>query len=640
MSRKSHYSRIVIEGFQSCAKPLSFNLDRLGVNLIKGTNGVGKSTLFNALLWAEYGYNLKKSVATWEDKRPDNFRGTRVVVERTDGEFDYMVARHLGFKGTTKGITGGDKLMLFKKSVDEPTFTDKHLVGDGLHKSDMQLLIQEQIGLDVNTFVNSIIFGQRVASLVEATNADKRKLFEEMFDLSFVDNAKEKAKLEKDKVDADIYKISKDIENAEHNLKKSEDYYEEQKETLTTFTDKKNQRVSDAEKVVSDLSVQLEELETKRGLKKKELEKFDTSKLDAEKEKLDTLKNAYREEDNNRTGSERRVKDLIREVSKAGDNIVKLEQDLTNVEDTCPYCSGKLDAKKVEETKKAIKDKIKKEKEVVKELENQKKQEDKNLEKLAASVKKLSDEYDAQQGIVNSISKGLEGMYSLKQELSNLETNITNTTNNLKSAKDRLETEKSEMPPKIDLKKTEQDIQNYKDLIESGSEKVQELSSKSSKIDWWLKKGFGAGGLKAFVFNAMLNQLNLYAQKYANRLGFRVEFTVDMTKANKPFQTLIYKGDKVRDYEDLSGGQRQRVDVCVAFAMYDLVSHKSDINILLMDEVFEGLDVAGVEVCLELIRDQAQTKSVYVITHNEAIDVLNCKSIYVELDEDENTMIV
>ena len=110
-----------------------------------------------------------------------------------------------------------------------------------------------------------------------------------------------------------------------------------------------------------------------------------------------------------------------------------------------------------------------------------------------------------------------------------------------------------------------------------------------------------------------------------------------MGKASKPFQTFVYKGDSVKDYDDLSGGQKLRVDICIAFAMHDLITESSNINILVMDEVFEGLDNEGIEIVFELIRGKSETKSVYLITHSDLIDSLNSRSFTFALDSNENT---
>ena len=113
------------------------------------------------------------------------------------------------------------------------------------------------------------------------------------------------------------------------------------------------------------------------------------------------------------------------------------------------------------------------------------------------------------------------------------------------------------------------------------------------KVTWWLTKGFGSGGIKAFVFNAMLSKLNAYVEKYASRLGVYVKFSVNLTKASKPFTTTCYKDGNEIDYKELSGGEKQRIDVALAFAMHDLIGHTAKTNLLIMDEFMENLDASG-----------------------------------------------
>ena len=137
----------------------------------------------------------------------------------------------------------------------------------------------------------------------------------------------------------------------------------------------------------------------------------------------------------------------------------------------------------------------------------------------------------------------------------------------------------------------------------------------------------------------MLSKLNIYAAKYESKLRFRVELSLDMKKTSRPFQTLIYRGDKVRNYKDLSGGQKKRADVGIAFALHDVVSDKVDINILYLDEITDALDNEGVEVLFELIAMKAENKSVYLITHNDVINGPQMREICLALDEGENTYI-
>jgi DNA repair exonuclease SbcCD ATPase subunit len=165
-----------------------------------------------------------------------------------------------------------------------------------------------------------------------------------------------------------------------------------------------------------------------------------------------------------------------------------------------------------------------------------------------------------------------------------------------------------------------------------------EFAAQLEKVLWWINKGFSASGLKAFVFNAMLTQLNLYVERYAERLGVRVKFSVDLSKASRPFVTTCYKNEVEVEYGELSGGEKQRVDVALAFAMHDLVSHTALVNILIMDEVFEGLDGDGVETVYDLIRLKAgDGKAVYIVSHSNLLDSQYTKHIGIDYDTEYKT---
>ena len=75
--------------------------------------------------------------------------------------------------------------------------------------------------------------------------------------------------------------------------------------------------------------------------------------------------------------------------------------------------------------------------------------------------------------------------------------------------------------------------------------------------------------------------------------------------------------------------------------MHDLItSNKSNINILIVDELFEGLDSAGIEAAFELIRQKGEEKTVYVITHSTIIDGLNTRHITIGSDDLGNSQIL
>ena len=117
-----HFDYIEIEGFRSVVKPMKFNLDRVGLNLMKGPNGIGKTTVFEALVWDLYGINVKDTtigmVATWPEVRPSTWKGTRVSTYFHVDKITYCITRHLGYKGLTYEVQGEDHLMIAKGDQD------------------------------------------------------------------------------------------------------------------------------------------------------------------------------------------------------------------------------------------------------------------------------------------------------------------------------------------------------------------------------------------------------------------------------------------------------------------------------------------------------------------------------------------
>jgi len=55
------FDKIIIEGFGSIIKRTTYLLNRVGLNLILGKNGSGKTSLINAICWNLYKQVSKKN---------------------------------------------------------------------------------------------------------------------------------------------------------------------------------------------------------------------------------------------------------------------------------------------------------------------------------------------------------------------------------------------------------------------------------------------------------------------------------------------------------------------------------------------------------------------------------------------------
>ncbi|NHN76118.1 AAA family ATPase [Azotobacter chroococcum] len=81
-----------------------------------------------------------------------------------------------------------------------------------------------------------------------------------------------------------------------------------------------------------------------------------------------------------------------------------------------------------------------------------------------------------------------------------------------------------------------------------------------------------------------------------------------------------WQGDAARDTRTLSGGESFLVSLALALALSDLVSHKTSIDSLFLDEGFGTLDGETLEVALDALDSlNASGKSIGVISHVEAL---------------------
>ena len=195
--------------------------------LIKAPNGKGKSTILSALVWAIYGKNLKgvSEVTTWEKVRPKDYQGVMVEVFFQKGEHIYKIIRCQKCNIVLEdGAKGKDRLILMK---------DNEVV-NVKGKNKLQDAINAELGLSYTLFMNSIMFGQGIKRLIQESNSDKKKIFEEVFDLEFLNIAKGIAMQDKNNLLAQ----ANEVEHQSALLKKD-------REDLTKQLIKKQQQLKD-----------------------------------------------------------------------------------------------------------------------------------------------------------------------------------------------------------------------------------------------------------------------------------------------------------------------------------------------------------------------------------------------------------
>lgn len=521
------------------------------------------STILSALVWAIYGKNLKgvSDVNTWKEVRPKDYKGTMVQVFFQKDTHTYKIVRCQKYEEVLEdGAKGKDRLVFIK---------DGDII-DIKGKGKIQDAINREIGLSYTLFMNSIMFGQGIKRLIQESNSDKKKIFEEVFDLEFLNLAKGIALQDKNNIVAQI----NEVEHQSQLLKKE---LEANKEAYFDLRDRE------------------------KSFKKKNREERKSLKQD--REKLTKLL----------IQKQKQIKDEV-------DASIKIK--IKNQNKLISDIRGKLNnAKKISNV--SLKEVIK---ELVIQLEggNYKRalRDAKSIYNAFSDIEKYEKKYSKAQDRLEELENVDERYKKLKSDCDDIADDLASIDEDLA----KLKQEKLKvMSPKY-KQKLKEIRKNLRKVDEGFHNKELELEN----YNWLINDPLGNNGIKAYLFDSSLEFLNRTLDKYSEVLGFRIEFNIDLGTARKDFVTLIERDGMIMDYDELSGGEKQLCNVAMAFAMNESLTASKGINIAFLDEVFESLSSDNVEVVTSLIRHIFKEKTLFLITHLDSLPLGNTKILQVE----------
>ena len=556
------FIRIIIEGFASYEGYNELDLCPNSAVVIKAPNGSGKSTIFSSLVWCLYGKTIKgvSDVNTKKKYRTKEYKGTKVTTYfQKDGDV-YMVTRCQNYTGNLEdGTKGRDRLQIIKNAE----------VVDIKSKPRLQEYLVQELGLSYPLFMNSIMFGQGMKKLIQETNSDKKKIFEEVFNLNYLNIAKNIAQKGKSQIHGQVELCRSEYNSINREYESCRETYLELKESEEAFDKRRNKDIKEKQGNIRSLENEIRYKKDGLGSLKLVEDEIQANKLQekALKEKLEAARNI----------SNQPLEDVI-------DNIILL-----------------LEKNKV---KKAL-------------------QKVKTIKKAYSDIERYSDERDK---VLNILSK----LRTKEREVQRAKYILDNLTSKLKEAKRELARLESNTDQKVNSPKYKKKSKSLKIKLKEQKAILEQKEKELEDYEWLLNDPLSNRGIKAFLFDSCLGQLNDTLEKYAEVLGFRISFEVDLESTKKDFVTLIEMDGEIYDYDELSGGQQQLCNVAMAFAMNESLTASKDINIAFLDEVFESLSMDNVEIVIGLIKKTFEEKVLFLITHHESIPLSKFKTLRVE----------
>lgn len=552
------FSKVVVEGFCSISYlDLQLNTDK--ITIIRAPNGAGKSSIFSAITWAIYGKNIKgiSDVNTWKKYRTKDYKGTKVELFFNKDGITYKVIRCQNYLGDVDGSKGKNRLMLY---------TDATLV-ENKSKIQIQALLEQTLEMSYNLFLNSIMFGQGLKRIIQESGSDKKKVFEEIFELQYLTKARGLAYDRYNKTKSEVSSVSSHIAL----VKKS---YEDLK-NLSSNIDEEN------EKYLKKVSSKIEALEKEKKASAIELEKYRHNLGDSNKIDKNIIKTRQD------IDSKRKSIQLSREKTNV------------NLKDLLEQVISILKKGNIAKALTVLKD-------IYSEFDKLNKYTD-ELSTLESKLHKLRDQK-------NTIDRANYKIKSISDRISSIDKSIRL----LKQTK-----------PKPKLKDAKSKLSAYKAELKKLSSEELVLTNSLNLYKWAYDGPLSNNGIKAFLFESSLGFLNSTLESYSNVLGFNIQFIVDLSSNRKDFETIIRKDGIDVFYEELSGGEKQLVNLAMAFAMNEVVNKSKGINIAFLDEIFESLSSDNIEVVVGLIKHIYRERSLFLITHQDSLPISNSKTLVV-----------
>ena len=572
------FKNIKITNFLSVGKrPVAVDF-KPGLNIITGrnldkadrANGVGKSTVADAIHFALYGSTIRdlKKENIVNNLYPEDVCEVELefTVDTNNIKTEYKIVRTLNPTKCFLYIDGEDKT---RSGVPQTT---EYII--------------DIIDTSPEVFQNSVVMTiNNTIPFMAQKKIEKRKFIEGILGLEVFSNMLSIARFDFNEAKRclDIEHTKADeSDRALQDCLKQRDTYEEskqkRKEVLLT-------RQRNNEQEIALINEKISKLESVDTVAKKMIE-----------DDIKTLNEAEKSYDKKLAAINKLITEAETHIKLNNDRIKKLKK----VDSKCPHCGKDL-------------------------AEAVNIQYEKDKADCQAEILKYTDVINTEKPLLVDAQKGLEkiekAITSIQKKLNDFNVrkkeveNVNSRLNQLTVWQSQLVVDLDTL--NIDDKAFNESIKNVETRIAEIKNKINELQTKIDIIES-AKFITSEEGVKSFIVKKILEVLNLRLAFYLKKLESN-----SAVKFNEFFEETITNERGVEcSYFNFSGAERKAIDLAMIFTFQDIRRAQANVwlNLSVFDELLDSsLDEKGIELVLDIIRDRVEKyqEAVYIISHRK-----------------------
>jgi DNA repair exonuclease SbcCD ATPase subunit len=569
------FKKLKIENFLSIgSNAIEIDLDNK-INVITGRNldkedsknGVGKSTIVDALYFALYGTTIRdipKELIINSSVGKNCKVELSFTVQESSKCDEYLIVRTIS----------PTKCTLFKNNTNITLST----------MAKTNELLQSLLNCSGSVFQNSVVMSiNSTTPFLAQSKVEKRKYIENILQLEVFSQMLLQARSEYSdlKHDYDITRVTH-----KHNIK----VVEALQLQINVFNTEKQKAISDIEHKIVECNKHLTSLcEELKGVEQIHIDVVDyTQERKKLSTKIDEITSKIVSINNDRT-------EILTEQRLLQAQVKQLE----NKKQPCPTCkrafnntdncdhlivtiNEKLKALNVDSFDKELqkhKDSIQKIKMVLDTLDKKEKEQHSSVNSLNNKITQLQTKIEGANLTLLELDKSLQHKKTCTNEL--LINNLNEADNNLKQSTE---------------------------TIDKQEEQLKVLDS--------VKFVLSEDGVKTFLIKKVLSVLNNKISQYLIQLEAPVKCVF-----NEFFdENITDEKGKDKSYFNFSGGERKRIDLACLFAFMDMkrLQGETVFNTTFYDELLDSsLDEKGVDLVLDVLRERNKRfkEGCYIITH-------------------------